>query len=621
MRGEALWESYQKVSFKKVMAFALSLLLSVAGTFTHEVALQLARNEHSHGRELLINIDANCLRLIGQLTGGGGAPMDYTALANCACSNRALVLPILIGQFQQSQNLTDAQMHAIPFDIMFTCACANRQLMTDHIVGPIIAAALNNSVIPRAMLYPAIPILMSPAHLCSTQCKLAMTRFFEALPSLDPFFLSSVPMAGLPSEPSPGADLLGQIVLAHMVQSSEAAVNCMCQVDWTTVMSLLPEGALPAPPTGLPRPGESSDFSTTILPLIPGLLAAGNMCGDVCRPVLSKIVAITLHDLMYPGAQIDGNSGCLNPITLDGCVGNCASRAQCGSQCPHPQCSPPFSVDQVEPLVGTCLCDSGVDLLGEYASVLMLWASLNMPGADVTTYAQVAESHASTLRLCTAPACNALSTGLLQGLPYPPTYMCTHDSAQECISRCANYACTNSSVAHDGTDTTGRPCSEFCTPQCNFGLRRGGAAIPQFAFACDTVNHCAGRTAFPHQIRPGADVSFASDPEPTSLPPSHPPPPPPSPLPDEGIPVVPPPESAPSVSANKGMDIGPIAGGAGASLLLLAFLGLVWKRRQANRAQTANSQSGYQLREVTPEVVTGVVVAPPMVPYQKMSDM
>jgi hypothetical protein len=69
------------------------------------------------------------------------------------------------------------------------------------------------------------------------------------------------------------------------------------------------------------------------------------------------------------------------------------------------------------------------------------------------------------------------------------------------------------------------------------------------------------------------------------------------------------------------MDIGPIAGGAGASLLLLAFLGLVWKRRQANRAQTANSQSGYQLREVTPEVVTGVVVATPMVPYQKMSDM
>jgi hypothetical protein len=99
------------------------------------------------------------------------------------------------------------------------------------------------------------------------------------------------------------------------------------------------------------------------------------------------------------------------------------------------------------------------------------------------------------------------------------------------------------------------------------------------------------------------------------------PPPPPSPLPDEGIPVVPPPESAPSVSANKGMDIGPIAGGAGASLLLLALLGLVWKCRQANRAQTANSQSGYQLREVTPEVVTGVVVATPMMPYQKMSDM
>ena len=100
-----------------------------------------------------------------------------------------------------------------------------------------------------------------------------------------------------------------------------------------------------------------------------------------------------------------------------------------------------------------------------------------------------------------------------------------------------------------------------------------------------------------------------------------PPPPPPSPLPDSGIPVVPPPESAPSVSANKGMDIGPIAGGAGASLLLLACLGLVWKRRQANRARTANSQSGYQLREVTSEVVTGVVVATPMVPYQKMSDM
>lgn len=149
----------------------------------------------------------------------------------------------------------------------------------------------------------------------------------------------------------------------------------------------------------------------------------------------------------------------------------------------------------------------------------------------------------------------------------------------------------------------------------------GGAAVPQLAFACDTVNQCAGRTAFPHQIRPGADVSFASDPEPPSPPPSHPPPSPPSPLPDEGIPVVPPPESAPSVSANKGMDIGPIAGGAGASLLLLAFLGLVWKRRQENRAQTANSQSGYQLREVTPEVVTGVVVATPMVPYQKMSDM
>ena len=151
--------------------------------------------------------------------------MDYTALANCACSNRALVLPILIDQFQQSQNLTDAQKNAIPFDIMFTCACANRQLMTDHVVGPIIAAALNNSVIPRAMLYPAIPILMSPAHLCSTQCKLAMTRFFEALPSLDPFFLSA--LAGLPSEPSPGTEELGQVVLAHMVQSSEAAVNCM----------------------------------------------------------------------------------------------------------------------------------------------------------------------------------------------------------------------------------------------------------------------------------------------------------------------------------------------------------------------------------------------------------
>jgi hypothetical protein len=491
------------------MAFALPLLLSAAGSFTHEVA----RSEHSHGRELLINIDATCLRLIGQLTGGGGAPMDYTGLANCACSNRALVLPILIGQFQQSQNLTDAQMHAIPFDIMFTCACANRQLMTDHVVGPIIAAALNNSVIPRAMFYPAIPILMSQAHLCSTQCKLAMTRFFEALPSLDPFFLSA--LAGLPSEPSPGTEELGQVVLAHMVRSSEAAVNCMCQVDWTTFMSLLPEGALPAPPTGLPRPRESSAFFTIIFPLIPGLLEAGNMCGDVCRPVLSKFVAITLHDLMYPGAQIDGNSGCSNPVTIDGCVGNCASRAQCGSQCPHPQCSPPFSVDQVEPLVGTCLCESGIDLLGEYASVLMIRASLNMPGANATTYAHVAESHASTLRLCTAPACNALSTGLLQGLPYPPTYMCTHDSAQECISRCANYACTNSSVAHAGTDTTGRPCSEFCTPQCNFGLRRGGAAIPEFAFACDTVNQCAGRTAFPHQIPPGADVSFPSYPEPS----------------------------------------------------------------------------------------------------------
>ena len=508
------------------MAFALSLLLSAAGSFTHE--LQLARNEHSHGRELLIpTIDTHCLGLIqGLLTGGGGAPMDYTALAsntaltNCACSTlgREIVvtqiLPNLKLQFQQSQNLTDAQMHAIPFDEMFDCACAaNRGLMTDHVVGPIIAAALNNSVIPRAMFYPAIPILMSPAHLCSTQCKLAMTRFFEALPSLDPFFLSA--LAGLPSEPSPGTEELGQVVLAHMVQSSEAAVNCMCEVDWTTVVSLLPEGALPAPPTGLPRPGESSAFFTIIFPLIPGLLAAGNMCGNVCRPVLSKFVAITLHDLMYPGAQIDGNSGCSNPVTIDGCVGNCASRAQCGSQCPHPQCSPPFSVDQVEPLVGTCLCDSGVDLLGEYASVLMLWASLNMPGADVTTYAQVAESHASTLRLCTAPACNALSTGLLQGLPYPPTYMCTHDSAQECISRCANYACTNSSVAHDGTDTTGRPCSEFCTPQCNFGLRRGGAAIPEFAFACDTVNQCAGRTAFPHQIPPGADVSFPSYAEPS----------------------------------------------------------------------------------------------------------
>ena len=89
----------------------------------------------------------------------------------------------------------------------------------------------------------------------------------------------------------------------------------------------------------------------------------------------------------------------------------------------------------------------------------------------------------------------------------------------------------------------------------------------------------------------------------------------------EPPPPPPPPESAPSVSVNKGIDIGLIAGGAGASLLLLAFLGPVWKRRQANRAQTANSQSGYQLREVTPEVVTGVVVATPVVPYQKMSDM
>ena len=262
------------------------------------------------------------------------------------------------------------------------------------------------------------------------------------------------------------------------------------------------------------------------------------MCGDVCRPVLSKIVAITLHDLMYPGAQIDGNSGCSNPNTIDGCVGNCASRAQCGSQCPHPQCSPPFSVNQVEPLVGTCLCDSGIDLLGEYASVLMIRASLNMHDANATTYAQVAESHANTLRLCTAPACNALSTGLLQGLPYPPTYMCTHDSAQECISRCANYACTNSSVAAFGTDATGRPCSEFCTPQCNFGLRKGGAALPQFAFACDTVNHCANRTAFPYPINPGADVSFpriGPEPPPSGPEPSQPSGPEPSPPSGSGI--------------------------------------------------------------------------------------
>jgi hypothetical protein len=433
--------------------------------------------------------------------------MDNTALANCACTNRVLVLPFLIAQFQQSQNLTDAQMESIPFDIMFNCACENRALLTDHTVGPIIAAALNNSVIPRAMFYPAIPILMREDHLCSPQCKTAMARFFEALPSVDPFFLSSVPMAGLPSDPSPGADDLGHIMLAHMVPHADGAVNCMCQVDWTTAMTLLPEDALPAPPTGLPRPGESNDFFTTFLPLIPGLLAAGNVCGDVCRPVFSAFVAITLHDAMYPGALTDVHSGCSNPVTIDNCVGNCDSRAQC-SQCPHPQCSPPFSINQVKPLVGSCLCDSGVNLNEEYASVLMIRASLNMHDANATTYAQVAESHANTLRLCTAPACNALSTGLLQGLPYPPTYMCTHDSAQECISRCANYACTNSSVAAFGTDTTGRPCSEFCTPQCNFGLRKGGAALPQFAFACDTVNHCAGRTAFPYPISPGADVSF-----------------------------------------------------------------------------------------------------------------
>ena len=323
------------------MVFALSLLLTAAGSFTHE--LQLARNEHSHGRELLI--DTHCFSLIQGLL-GGGAPMDYTALAsntaltNCACTIPALktlVLGFLLPQFQQSQNLTDAQMHAIPFGDMFDCACANRGLMTDSDVGPIITRALNNSVIPRAMFYHAIPILMSPEYLCSPQCKLAMTRFFAALPSLDPFFLSA--LAGLPSEPSPGTEELGQVVLAHMVPSSEAAVNCMCEVDWTTVVSLLPEGALPAPPTGLPRPRESSAFFTIIFPLIPGLLEAGNMCGDVCRPVLSKFVAITLHDLMYPGAQIDGNSGCSNPITIDGCVGNCASRAQCGSQCPHPQLS------------------------------------------------------------------------------------------------------------------------------------------------------------------------------------------------------------------------------------------------------------------------------------------
>ena len=482
---------------------ALALLLYAAGSFTHEVA----RNEQQ-GRHLFVNVDAHCLQIIGQLTGkGGGAPMDNTALANCACTNRVLVLPFLIAQFQQSQNLTDAQMESIPFDIMFNCACENRALLTDHTVGPIIAAALNNSVIPRAMFYPAIPILMREDHLCSPHCKTAMARFFEALPSVDPFFLSSVPMAGLPSDPSPGADDLGHIMLAHMVPHADGAVNCMCQVDWTTAMTLLPEDALPAPPTGLPRPGESNDFFTTFLPLIPGLLAAGNVCGDVCRPVFSAFVAITLHDAMYPGALTDVHSGCSNPVTIDNCVGNCDSRAQC-SQCPHPQCSPPFSINQVKPLVGSCLCDSGVNLNEEYASVLMIRASLNMHDANATTYAQVAESHANTLRLCTAPACNALSTGLLQGLPYPPTYMCTHDSAQECISRCANYACTNSSVAAFGTDTTGRPCSEFCTPQCNFGLRKGGAALPQFAFACDTVNHCAGRTAFPYPISPGADVSF-----------------------------------------------------------------------------------------------------------------
>ena len=482
---------------------SLALLLYAAGSFTHEVA----RNEQQ-GRHLFVNVDAHCLQIIGQLTGkGGGAPMDNTALANCACTNRVLVLPFLIAQFQQSQNLTDAQMESIPFDIMFNCACENRALLTDHTVGPIIAAALNNSVIPRAMFYPAIPILMREDHLCSPHCKTAMARFFEALPSVDPFFLSSVPMAGLPSDPSPGADDLGHIMLAHMVPHADGAVNCMCQVDWTTAMTLLPEDALPAPPTGLPRPGESNDFFTTFLPLIPGLLAAGNVCGDVCRPVFSAFVAITLHDAMYPGALTDVHSGCSNPVTIDNCVGNCDSRAQC-SQCPHPQCSPPFSINQVKPLVGSCLCDSGVNLNEEYASVLMIRASLNMHDADATTYAQVAESHANTLRLCTAPACNALSTGLLQGLPYPPTYMCTHDSAQECISRCANYACTNSSVAAFGTDTTGRPCSEFCTPQCNFGLRKGGAALPQFAFACDTVNHCAGRTAFPYPISPGADVSF-----------------------------------------------------------------------------------------------------------------
>ena len=519
---------------------ALALLLYAAGSFTHEVA----RNEHPHGRELYI--DTHCLQIIGQFTGGkgGGAPMDNTVLADCACrySSLPVVMDSIKALFQQSQNLTDAQMHSIPFDIMITCACENRALLTDQTVGPIIAAALNNSVIPRAMFYPAIPILMREDHLCSPHCKTAMARFFEALPSVDPFFLSSelssVPMAGLSSEPSPGAEDLGHIMQKHMVQHADGAVDCMCQVDWTTVMTLLPEDALPAPPTGLPRPGESNDFFTTFLPLIPGLLAAGNVCGDVCRPVFSAFVAITLHDAMYPGALTDVHSGCSNPVTIDNCVGNCTSRAQCGSQCPHPQCSPPFSINQVEPLVGSCLCDSGVNLNEEYASVLMIRASLNMHDANATTYAQVAESHANTLRLCTAPACNALSTGLLQGLPYPPTYMCTHDSAQECISRCANYACTNSSVAAFGTDATGRPCSEFCTPQCNFGLRKGGAALPQFAFACDTVNHCANRTAFPYPINPGADVSFpriGPEPSPSGPEPSQPSGPEPSPPSGSGI--------------------------------------------------------------------------------------
>jgi len=382
-----------------------------------------------------------------------GASMSPDAVLGLVCHNGeagSLVSTIIPPILTSSMGLSSAEMDAIPVTQLMNCVCSNAALFDDSTVAPLIAAMMGGNVgasmIP--MLQSALPLVFSSAHMCSSGCKSAWAALLAAVPML----VSLQQGRRLQPGTAELGHFLGESMMTTFASLGTESVDCFCQMDWhgmlTTQVNAIMQSlgmhfdgrqlqALGSGPVAdaVAEQGSSSssdgesavlDGALAAMVSIAPLLSPDNLCDSSCSPVVSALVATVLHDFMYPQlSRVFYGDTCQSDMILQSCVGGCASRSVC-DQCGAPQCAPPFSTAAIRPLLSQCLCQSGVDyaalMQGVQTFVTQASSNPNPIAAIMAAIAAVTPS-----RLCTAPACNSLLTGLLQSVP----------NTETCTGQCA----------------------------------------------------------------------------------------------------------------------------------------------------------------------------------------